>query len=178
MRHVRWAALWLVVGCGHLDLGSWEQVSAWWEAGARTRAVEEAAATYRAFLEDNGLDGAEIARQTEAVRARLGDEVIFIPGERTPPSARIDGASLPSPSLDHDLRADLLSPRATVALRAVETVRGLGLGRHARGLLAVVYRRAPYRDEGGLLADQDTATRSVVCKRAALEALQALVEAP
>lgn len=156
--------------CGGLGLSDYPDAIHAWRSGQRDQALELARASYEKFRRDNGLAEAEIGQATEAALATLEDELV-VPAGGVDPAVGPETLDGDSSTLMARVRADLLSGRATPTMRAILNVSALGLSTHAQGLLSVVFRREPIEADGGVLSDHSVALRSLVTKRAALDAL-------
>ncbi len=168
-------ALGLIVngGCASLHSASAADALAQWRFGSKAKALGMARAVYRRFLGHNELLQADVQILTRRALETLENEPVVVGGE-TPLSPPIRPGDGTGDRLLRQLRADLLSEKPTVVLRAIATVRAFKLGRHAPELLWVVYRRFPYRADGGLLAAVSVARRTMAVKWAALSVLSAL----
>ncbi len=167
-------------GCPSLTANTYTDAANRWQAGDRRGALDSARAVYGRFLRDNDVAPDRVAALARRARALLDETPVW---EAAPAAGRpgdlgrahrLDGDP---DALTQRLRADLLGGRVTPTLRAVATVAGLGLQGEARGLLAVVFRRPPLDGGEELLPEASVAERSLVAKRAALEALESLVSA-
>jgi len=129
-----------------------------------------AEAVYRRFATDNQVS--DRAAKTQAQRAlhTLENEPVIVTGEA--PMARPKAGEQASDRIRRRLRRDLLGDKPTVVFKALMTVRAFRLRQHAPELLIIVYRRQPYRTDGGLLSEISTATRSVAIKWAAIQVLR------
>lgn len=144
-----------------------------WRAGRRDAAIVAARAEVERWREGNGLDARAVDAAVSALEARLDDDVpLVVPGDRPPPGPGERGADRPDPS--EQLRADLLSNRATPVVRALRSAAGLGLVARGPEILTIIFRREAVTSDGGLLTEASPALRSVVTKRLALAALEQL----
>lgn len=140
-----------------------------WQTGRRAQAVQAAREELTRWRDGNHLSEADLAHSVEGIDTVLDDDVPIVSSHDValaPPGESAD--------IDRQMRADLLSNRATSVIRAIHTVESLGLVRHGPEILTVVFRREPVIADGGLLTEASPALRSVTTKRLALRALEAL----
>lgn len=174
------AAAWTIAlggGCPSLTANTYADAAGRWQLGDRPGALASARGVYRRFLQDNGVDSVRVDALTRQARTILDEAPVWDapPGGGRPGDAQRAHRLQGDPdALTKRLRADLLSGRVTPTLRAVATVEALGLQGEARGLLAVIFRRPIFTGGEDLLPDASVAERSLVAKRAALGALEAL----
>lgn len=170
-----------------------------WRSGQRDRALTLARAEYDRFREANALtsDSVDLALAdlTDALRTT---PVAFADDAPPTPPERLDDAVAPETPLTSDdeaaleagapallrsssdlaLRKDLGASGALRVLRATRAVGTLGLDRFGVELLAIVWRRDPFVEDHPLIAGRPVALRSIVVKRSALTALEALTRTP
>lgn len=146
-----------------------------WRGGNEARAIELARAEYERFRDGNGLSEAAVVSDLAAVRAVYRETPIVLDEEdRVPEPARHEAEGLLKGGMAEALREDLGSTGVFRVLRAIYTVERLGVARHAVELLAIVWRREPFAVDHASLAGTSPARRSLVVKRAALDALEGL----
>ncbi len=157
-------------GCGGALYAYPDSVSAW-DAGRTDDAVAAATAAYVNVRDGNDLAERDVRAAVDDAFRTL-DETPVVPsgGFAAPAFGNDSGAS----AIDRSIQADLLSGKATASLRAIKSVAGLGLRHHAKGLLALVFRRGAIASDGALLDEVSPALRTVATKRAALDALETL----
>ncbi len=139
-----------------------------WRAGQVSLSVDMARTEYVRFRIANEYSEAQVrAAADEALEAL---EVPMLP-EGELPQASPDEAAAPATDLGTRLRADLLSFRATPVVRGATTVGALGLRIFAPALLTVIFAQRVIEPDGGVLARQGPALRTLAVKRIALDAL-------
>lgn len=177
MKFILSISLAIACSCYGSAHGGLARASAAWRSGDRARAVGEAEAMYQRFAADNPEATARAVRLLPSLRESLAERPIMAPNAAGPARAPEHGEP-PNPARafdpDADLRARLLSLDAADTLTAIASVEGLGLGRHAEGLLVIVDRRDGWTDSSDLTAGLDVGTRSMLVKTMALDALRAL----
>jgi len=158
--------------CG-ASLATLQDTLALWHHGERQAAVTRTADEYTRFRSANDLQEARVRTWADALATRVDEEPIVPRGEVASPlpGQRVDHGP---GALDRELRADLLSARASRIARAIGVVRGLALPQHATGLITLIYDRRAVEADGAVLKGLDDAQRSVTLKRMALDALEGL----
>lgn len=163
--------------CATLDAPRLEDALSLWSAGDGAGSLALARETYRRFREANDLGEPAVRAEADRVREAL-DETPQVASTDTPLAPpdpdEPGGAAFDEGTIDLALRADLLGPGAVAAARAVLVVSGLGLRAHVPSLLAIVFTHRPHEPDGALVREASPALRSVVVKRLALDALEAL----
>ena len=165
--------------CASLSSGGYQDSVARWRLGDRVGAMASATAFYERVREDNGLSQSVVSAAAERALTTLEELPVLTPssGVRAPlgpADARGDEAS----ALISELRRNLLSSRVTDVMKALSMTRDFGLVDEYAAMLAVIYRREPLMDDGGVLAEASMALRSLAPKWAALRILKALVKGP
>lgn len=167
----------LAAACGSLTAGTYQDALGRWRMGDTSGAIAAARARYEAYRADNDLQQAAVEEAARAAFQTL-DEVPVLPrGEKAGGVEPVKAVDSGDDALSRAIREDLTSGRATAVMRALASVRDLALKDQAMWVLAVVYRRAPIEDDGGVLQGLSTALRSVATKWGAIQTLEALSQA-
>ena len=158
-----------------VSAGRFPEAVGLWRGGSEARALDLARAEYERFRDGNDLSEASVVSDLEAVRAVYRETPIVLDGdELVPEAARHESEGLSKGSMAESLKTDLMSTGVFRVFRAIQTVARLGVARHAVELLAIVWRRDPFAVDHASLAKTSPARRSLLVKRAALDALEKL----
>ena len=149
-----------------------DAVSAW-RAGSYERAITLAQAEYEHFRDGNDIAETVVVADLAALILLLRSTPIVLPGDERPAAPSEEEGLLRGQMADA-LRRDLGSSGVMRVVRAVRAVMRLQIEHHGRELLAVIWRRDPFAGDHPAVAEFGTARRSLVVKRAALDALTAL----
>lgn len=161
------------VSAGHFP----EAVGAW-RGGKEARALELAGAEYERFRDGNDLSEATVASDLDAVRAVYRETPMVLEGDvLTPEPAQHEAEGLLKGGMAESLKKDLGGEGVIRVLRGIQAVERLGIVRHAVDLLAIVWRREPFAVDHASLSGMSAARRSLLVKRAALDALESLSRA-
>ena len=164
-------ALFLSAGCANLHDRS--LVNAWthWQQGDRTASLALSKQELHRYLDANNLSPRRV--QTEASLAYDAvDQSLIVVNLREKKPRAVGLVEKRPDALTLELRKDLGADDCLPVMRAIQTVRSLRLKEHALPLMAVVFRRQPYKDAHGIFGAKSTALRSVSVKWAAFETLR------
>ncbi|HRE90601.1 MAG TPA: hypothetical protein PK095_15855 [Myxococcota bacterium] len=173
----RWLVLAVFVALSAcVSAGRFPEAVGAWRGGNEAR--ELAQAEYERFRDGNGLSEATVVGDLEAVRAVYRETPIVLEGdELVPEPAQHEAEGLLKGGMAGALSKDLGSTGVFRVLRAIRAVERLGVARHAPELLAIVWRRDAFVVDHASLPETSTARRSLLVKRAAIDALEALRQA-
>lgn len=162
-----------LVGCGGYRGAALRDAMEAWERGDRERGLELARARYRRFREANELDEAAIRGALDEAVRELRSKPVVVRDQRAPPEPG-DGERDARGRLARGLRRNLGGDGATAALRATRVVAELKLRQQVPELFELVFASRPLEPDDGVLGEHDRDLRTLVVKRSALDALEAL----
>lgn len=183
VRRQRDAGPWLVLAVlvsmsACVSAGQFPEAVGAWRGGNEARALALSRAEYERFREGNALGEATVVMDLEAARAVYRETPIVLEGdELVPEPARHEAEGLLKGGMAEALKKDLGSSGVFRVLRGIRTVERLGVTRHAVELLAIIWRRDPFAVDHPSVSGMGTARRSLLVKRAALDALESLSRA-
>lgn len=149
-----------------------------WRGGKEARALELARAEYERFRDGNDLSEATVVSDLGVVRAVYRETPMVLEGDEVVPEpAQHEAEGLLKGGMAESLKKDLGGDGVFRVLRGIRTVERLGIARHALDLLAIVWRRDPFAVDHTSLSEMSPARRSLLVKRAALDALEGLSRA-
>lgn len=172
----RWLVLAVFVSLSAcVSAGRFPEAVGAWRGGNEARALELARAEYERFRDGNDLSEATVVSDLSAVRAVYRETPIVLEGdELVPEPARHEAEGLLKGGMAESLKHDLGGDGVFRVLRGIRSVERLGVARHAVDLLAIIWRRDPFAIDHASLSATSPARRSLLVKRAALDALGAL----
>lgn len=158
-----------------VSAGQFPEAVGAWRGGNEARALALSKAEYERFREGNALGEATVVTDLESARAVYRETPIVLDGdEHVPEPARHEAEGLLRGGMAEALKRDLGSSGVFRVLRAILAVEKLGVTRHAVELLAIIWRRDPFAIDHPWLSGLSPARRSLLVKRAALDALESL----
>jgi|GEM_PF-3193746 len=170
-------AFFLVTGCYGSAHNQRAEAETAWATGRAEEALVIAGQMYGRYADDNRQASRAVPDAMVLITERLADELV-VPsdiGLHAPPDVAIRDAGLkPAASLHGELLDATLSLDAGRVLPAILSIQALGLTRFARALFVVLDRPEPFVDSSKLTRGLNVAVRSLIVKRAALDALKAL----
>ena len=146
-----------------------------WQHGRPGAALKMATAEYQRFQNANALSDEKISRGLEAANLLLSEVPLLSAGQPQMPQPELSEDGSGARTLLDALRADLLSTGVTRVIRAVRQVRAMEIQEEIPSLMMIIYRGEVFLDDKGVLEGHSNALRSVVAKRAALDALITLL---
>jgi|GEM_PF-1877831 len=159
-------------GCSSLTAGTYQDAVGRWRAGDPAGATSSARKMYEKIRDANGVSEAVVAEAAQGALTELEEMPVLTktapPRPRATPKRAAEGGP---DELVMELRGDMLSKHVTAVIRATAVVRDFGLVGEYATLLAIVYRREPLTDDGGVLVGANTALRSLAAKWVALTVL-------
>lgn len=147
-----------------------------WRAGSYGRAIALAQSEYERFRDGNDLTEATVTSDLATLVDVLRSPIVLPGDDHASPTpvaddTPTDGDGLARGNMADALRRDLGSSGVLRVVRAVRSVMRLEVERHGRELLAILWRRDPFTEDHTAVADLGPARRSMLVKRAALDAL-------
>lgn len=175
----RWLVLAIFVSLSAcVSAGRFPEAVGAWRGGNEARALELARAEYERFRDGNDLGEATVESDLDAVRTVYRETPMVLEGDEVVPEpARHEAEGLLKGGMAESLKKDLGGDGVFRVLRSIRTVERLGVARHAVDLLAIVWRREPFAVDHAALSKTSAARRSLLVKRAALDALESLSRA-
>ncbi len=146
-----------------------------WQRGRPGDALKMATAEYHRFQNANALSHEKISRGLEAANLMLSEMPLLSAGQPRMPQPELSDDGSGARTLLDALRADLLSTGVTRVIRAVRQVQAMEIKEEIPSLMMIIYRKEVFLDDDGVLKGHGNALRSMVAKRAALDALIALL---
>lgn len=145
-----------------------------WQQGETAASLDLAQRELQRFTAANELSPQRV--QTAASHAyETVDEALVVGSRRTAKPNAMELLDKRPTALTQELRRDLGADDCLPVMRAMQTVRSLGLREHALSLMAIIFRRQAYTDTQRIFGSESTALRSVSVKWAAFETLQSFV---